>query len=111
VEKVHPLQGGILRLKNRFERRTELPVEPAWRFYPALAWEFCVKAVSIGAFAWSIHRIYRRVAAAPDPKAYTDAALTPVADADVETMEMFQNEAARHAVEHVRRVKELTSAA
>jgi len=111
VEKVHPLQGGILRLKNRFERRTELPVEPAWRFYPALAWEFCVKAVRIGAFAWSIHRIYRRVAAAPDPKAYTDAALTPVADADVETMEMFQNEAARHAVEHVRRVKELTSAA
>ncbi len=111
VERVHPLQGGILRLKNRFERRTELPIEPAWRFYPALAWEFCVKAVRIGAFAWSIHRIYRRVAAAPDPKAYTDAALTPVADADVETMEMFQTEAARHAVEHVRRVKELTSAA
>ena len=40
-----------------------------------------------------------------------DAALTPVADDDPETLEMFQNDAARSAVDHVRKVKELTSAA
>jgi hypothetical protein len=65
----------------------------------------------VAGFAVSIYRIYRRVAADPHPKAYMDAALTPVADADVETMEMFQTDAARHAVDHVRKVKELTHSA
>ena len=37
VEKVHPLQGGILRLKNRLDRRPGLSAEPAWRFYPPTA--------------------------------------------------------------------------
>jgi hypothetical protein len=31
IEKVHPLQGGFVRLKNRRERRPELPVEPLWK--------------------------------------------------------------------------------
>ena len=43
VEKVHPLQGGFLRLKSRHERRPEFPVEPVWTFYPSLAADFMVK--------------------------------------------------------------------
>ena len=43
---------------------------------------------------------------------YTDQAMTPVADDDVENLELFtQNSAARKAVDHARKVKELTHSA
>jgi radical SAM superfamily enzyme YgiQ (UPF0313 family) len=112
VEGVHPLQGGILRLKNRHERRSELPVEPVWRFYPALAWDFVSRHYKLGRHAWRIYRVYREVARDPNGARYMDQAMTPVADDDVEHLEMFtQNEAARAAVGHARKVKELTAAA
>ena len=57
-------------------------------------------------------RIYRRVATDPNGLAYTDLALTPVAADDVMNLEMFtQNKAARDAVGHARKVKELTTSA
>ena len=34
IERIHPLEGGYLRLKFRRDRRPGLPLEPAWRFYP-----------------------------------------------------------------------------
>src|SRR5271154_600875 len=34
LEQVHPLQGGILRLKHPSERRPGLPQENAWIFWP-----------------------------------------------------------------------------
>src|SRR5262249_32778608 len=33
LEKVHPLQGGVIRMKNRRDRRAGLPIEPRWQFY------------------------------------------------------------------------------
>lgn len=112
VEKVHPLQGGFLRLKNRRDRRPGLPVEPTWLFYPRLAWEFVAKHAHLAREYWRIDRIYRRVVADPNGLAYTDQAMTAVADEDLEALEMFtQNKAARDAVDHVRKVKILTSSA
>ena len=52
VEKVHPLQGGFVRLKDRHERRPELPVEPVWKLYPWLAADFVVKHGRIAVSAW-----------------------------------------------------------
>ena len=112
VEKVHPLQGGIFRLKNRMERRSTFSLEPIWRFYPLLVWEFFVKTFRVGRYALRIYRAYRRVAADPNGQAYMDQAMTPVADDDSERLDMFtQNEAARGAVDHIRKVKALTASA
>jgi radical SAM superfamily enzyme YgiQ (UPF0313 family) len=112
VEGVHPLQGGILRLINRRERRAGLPVEPIWQFYPRLTWDFLSKHARLARHAWRIYRIYKRVAADPNGVAYTDQAMAPVRDDDVESLEMFtHNQAARDAVEHARKVKELTHSA
>jgi radical SAM superfamily enzyme YgiQ (UPF0313 family) len=112
IEKVHPLQGGILRMKTRFERRSGLAVEPAWRFYPRLAGELAVKLLRGGRQAWRIYRIYRRVAADPNGMAYMDQAMTPVAEDDVDNLELFtHNKSARDAVEHARKVKALTTSA
>jgi radical SAM superfamily enzyme YgiQ (UPF0313 family) len=111
VERVHPLQGGFLRLKNRFERRSALPVEPVWKFYPWLIWDFVVKYGRVAAYAWRIIRIYRRVAADPNGATYTDQALTPVTDDETDNLELFtHNQSAREAVDHARKVKTLTGA-
>ncbi len=109
VEKVHPLQGGFLRLKNRHERRPELPISPAWKFYPWLAADFLVKHGRIVMSAWIIFRIYRRVAADAH-LSYTDQAMMPVTDEETAHLELFtHNQSAREAVDHARKIKTLTA--
>jgi radical SAM superfamily enzyme YgiQ (UPF0313 family) len=110
IERVHPLQGGVLRMKRRSERRSSLPVEPAWRFYPNLIWGFAIKQARFAYHGWRLYSIYRTVAAEPNDIAYTDQAMTPVVDEDVENLELFtHNQAARDAVDHARKVKALTA--
>jgi radical SAM superfamily enzyme YgiQ (UPF0313 family) len=109
IEKVHPLQGGFVRLKNRHERRPELPIEPVWKFYPQLTWEVIVKHARVAAAAWRIFRIYRRVAAGAHIP-YTDQAMTPVSDDETQRLELFtHNKSAREAVDHARKIKTLTA--
>src|SRR5271168_3777181 len=43
LEKVHPLQGGIFRLKHPSERRPGLSRENPWLFWSRFAWETLVK--------------------------------------------------------------------
>ena len=110
VEGVHPLQGGILRLINRHDRRSSLSIEPIWRFYPRLVCNFVTSHVRLGRHAWRIYRIYRKVANDSQGRAYTDRAIMPVSDDEVETLELFtHNLAARDAVDHTRKIKALTS--
>jgi radical SAM superfamily enzyme YgiQ (UPF0313 family) len=109
IEKVHPLQGGFVRLKNRRERRLELPIEPVWKFYPQLTWEAIVKHASAAAAAWRIFRIYRRVAAGAHIP-YNDQAMTPVTEDETQMLELFtHNKSAREAVDHARKIKKLTA--
>jgi radical SAM superfamily enzyme YgiQ (UPF0313 family) len=109
IEKVHPLQGGFVRLKNRHERRPELPIEPVWKFYPQLTWEVIVKHARVAAAAWRIFRIYRRVAAGAHIP-YNDQAMTPVSEDETQTLELFtHNKSAREAVDHARKIKTLTA--
>ena len=111
IEKVHPLQGGFIRLKGRRERRPELPLAPVWRFYPWVACDLLVKHVRVAVAAWGIFRIYRRVAASA-AQPYTDQAMTPVSEDETQTLELFtHNKSAREAVDHARKVKTLTGAA
>ena len=110
IEKVHPLQGGFVRLKNRHERRPELPVESIWRFYPRLVLELTIKHARVAFAAWQIFRIYRRVAASSHIP-YTDQAMTAVTDDDTQKLELFtHNKSARDAVDHARKIRTLTAA-
>jgi radical SAM superfamily enzyme YgiQ (UPF0313 family) len=108
VEKVHPLQGGILRLKNRRDRRSTLPIESVWRFYPWLAWDFVSKHARLIRHAWAINRIAKRVQADPANVTYTDLAMTPVNDDDTENLEMFtHNASARDEVVRSKKIRAL----
>jgi radical SAM superfamily enzyme YgiQ (UPF0313 family) len=112
VERVHPLQAGILRLKTPAERRPGLPVERRLTFYPRLVGETFGKLGRFLLQLWRIGRIFRRVAKDPNGLAYTDLAMTPVTEDDAENLELFtHNKAARDAVDHARKIKELTHSA
>jgi hypothetical protein len=110
IENVHPLQGGILRLKFRVDRRPGFAIEPAWSFYPRFIAETVRKQVRYFRKWLAVERLRRRIRKDPDRAAYRDPALAPVEAGDTETLELFtHNAGARSAVEHARRIKELTS--
>jgi hypothetical protein len=111
IEKVHPLQGGILRRKVRTDRRPSLPREPVWRFYPMLVAEVAGK-LGKGARHWLwIDALRRKVRKDPNRLNYIDRAITPVDEHDTEEMELFTHSAAAQAaVQHARKIKQLTTA-
>ena len=86
IEGVHPLQFGIVRRKDRLQRRHGLPIENPLVFYPRRLLEF-------GRAAWQwydLARRYRgmmkRVMAAPGADTYSDEALSVTVNEDHEMM-------------------------
>lgn len=76
-ERVHPLQSGIWRRKDRTSRRPGLPIESRFVFYPRRAWELTRTACCAMWFAMKLQKIRRRVERSPDFRTYSDAALEP----------------------------------
>jgi hypothetical protein len=111
LEHVHPLQGGILRLKHPSERRPGLPRESAWIFWPRFVWDTLKKhailAGTIGRLlAWKI-----AITRDPDARNYMDQALTPVGDDGDESLDLLtKTTGGRAAVAHVKKIAELTGA-
>jgi len=109
IEKVHPLQSGLFRRRYRLDRRSGMPIESIWTFYPKRLWEIVHKHVLLAWHYYKIDVIRRSVRNDPKRYAYTDAALTPVADDETETMELFtHNEGARNEVARARKIHDLT---
>jgi len=110
LEGVHPLEGGVFRLKYRRDRRPGLPIESPFIFYPRY-WTECVVKLSRLAFLYGrIRRIYARIRKDPNRFKYMDVALTPVTDHDVEDLEMFHTPSAPAFVAQEQR-REATNAA
>ena len=98
IEKIHPLEGGYLRRKVRRDRRPGMPIESPFVFYPKYIAELVVKHAKIASIVWRMGRTRRAIKRDPKARLYRDLALTPVSDADLETLEMFQqNQASRAA--------------
>ena len=95
IEKVHPIEGGFLRLKFRKDRRPGLPREPVWLFYPKYLAGTLWKQIRWITLYLRLRLIYRKVKRDPNRHKYTDIALEPVVDSEVETREMFQSEGAQ----------------
>ena len=109
VENVHPLQGGVVRLKYRRDRRPEVPIDPIWVFYPKYLWEGLSKNVRHAKHWLWLARLRRRVKREQALTPYMDQALTPVVDGETDTLEMFtHSEGARDEVRHQRKVATLT---
>ena len=112
VENVHPLQGGIFRLKFRLDRRPTFAVEPMWTFYPKHLWNTAGKLVRVVRAARHLRGLAKMIKDDPRKAVYMDQALTPAVEDDLDSLELFnQNDAARNSVRHERHLRELTSAA
>jgi len=110
IEKVHPLEGGFLRLKFRRDRRPGLGLQNPLVFYPKYLVETISKQIQWASLYANLHLIYRRIRRDPERHNYTDLALTPVADDELER-EMFQSEEAKAYVIQIKRTEKLRRAA
>ena len=82
LENVHPLQGGILRLKHPSERRPGLPRESAWMFWPRFGWETLSKHAILAGTIARLLLMKMAIERDPNARAYMDQALPPVRDDD-----------------------------
>ena len=89
LENVHPLEGGMFRMKFRRDRRAGLPIEPRLVFYPRLLLELVRKACGYWSIYRRIHAIRREVAKAPDRYSYSDIAVTPLRENELESLDLF----------------------
>ncbi len=104
LENCHPVESGLLRLKSRRDRRPTMPVEPVWRFYPKYFAELARKTVGWISIYLRLRRIYLRIKYDPKRYEYSDLAIMPVVDDEIETHAMFSNDAAKAYVADERRI-------
>jgi radical SAM superfamily enzyme YgiQ (UPF0313 family) len=109
LEKVHPLQSGLFRMKHPSERRPGLPQERWLAFYLGYWRDLLVRNARFIKTAWQILALKRRIERDPNQRFYTDRALTPVLDDEETTFDyLTKTEGAKNAIEHLKKVAELT---
>ena len=88
-ENVHPLEGGMLRMKRRCDRRPSLPLESPFVFYPRY-WFGTLRKLR---GHWSVYRLLRHikkeVESAPDRWSYSDLAIAPLRDNESDSLDLF----------------------
>ena len=112
VEGLHPLQGGIFRLKYRTDRRPTMKREPVWVFYPKYLAEIVGKHATYLRRWLLIDGMRKRISSDPQSRAYTDQAMTEVTDEESETFDLLtRTDGARGEVERARKMADLSSRA
>jgi radical SAM superfamily enzyme YgiQ (UPF0313 family) len=111
LEKVHPLQAGLFRLKTPSERRPGLAREAAWVFWPRYVWDMLSKHVIMAGVIGRLVVMKLAIDFDPDARSYMDQALTPVDGEDDATLDlMTKTTGAAAAVAHIKKVAALTGA-
>ena len=103
IEGIHPLQSGVIRRKHRRDRRKGRSIENPIVFHSRYAWEMLVKAFRVVSMIRAHKRICRRVENDPNKESYTDLALTPFTEQELETLQIFSaTQSAKDAVKNRR---------
>jgi hypothetical protein len=107
AEGIHPLEGGILRLKYRADRRRSMPIVPIGLFHYRLAVENWKKIRIYARLAWQGWRIGRKVKRDPRRHEYMDLALSPVVEEDLDKLALFAETAGGEAALSKRRGEDI----
>jgi len=91
IEGVHPLEGGFFRKKFRLDRRSSMPIESPFVFYPRFVAETVWKQARYAANILSFYLIYREVKRDPERRSYTDRAIEPDVEDMLADLEMIQS--------------------
>jgi hypothetical protein len=109
LEQVHPLQGGILRLKHPSERRPGLPQENAWIFWPHFLCSTIRKQAILASTTARLLVWVLAIMRDPNQRSYKDLALMPVGNDDDEMFDlMTKTTGGRTAVAHIKKIAALT---
>jgi hypothetical protein len=97
-ERVHPLQGGLVRRKCRSQRRAGMPLENPLVFALRRVREVFATYVPMLRILWTIERLRRRVVQDPLSRSYSDRAINPAGGEQDDDLELYQtSDAARQA--------------
>jgi Radical SAM superfamily len=111
LEKVHPLDAGLVRLRHPSELRPGLRRESAWLFWPHFAFDTVRKHIAIAMEMGRLQWAWRKIRRDPNAAAYMDQALMPVGDDDDATLDlMTKTTGVKAALSHQKKVAELTHA-
>ena len=110
AEGVHPLEGGIIRLKYRRDRRAGMPIEQVGVFHYKLLLETIRKLRIYGRLAWQGWRIGQKVRFNPKRHEYTDLALEPVGEDEMDKLSLFADTAGGGAAVTKKRGEDLARA-
>jgi radical SAM superfamily enzyme YgiQ (UPF0313 family) len=77
---VHPLEGGFFRRKYRQDRRSGMPIENPFTFYPKLVWETLSTHVRGLLMLRKFTSLRNRINADPEALIYIDIATTPIVE-------------------------------
>jgi hypothetical protein len=109
LERVHPLQSGLLRMKHPSERRPGRLRENGLSFYLPYFRNLFVRNVQFIKTALWVLNVKRRIERDPNRTFYMDQALTPVQYDEDETFDyMTKTDGAKTAIAHFKKVAELT---
>jgi hypothetical protein len=90
IEGVHPLEFGACRLKFRRDRRSDLPRESPFLFYPRYVGEHVAKLFRYLRTNLQAQSILKEVLAAPDRWTYSDTAIAVPDRSEFETLDLYQ---------------------
>jgi hypothetical protein len=110
AEGIHPLEGGIVRMKYRRDRRHGMKIEPIGVFHYKLAVESWKKLKIYARLAWQGWRIGQKVKHDPRRHEYTDLALEPVLDEELDKLALFAETAGGEAAVVKKRGEDLARA-
>jgi hypothetical protein len=110
AEGIHPLEGGVVRMKYRRDRRYGMPIEPWGVFHWALSVETVKKMRIYGRLVWQAWRIGQKVRNDAKRLEYTDLALTPVVDDEMDKLSLFADTLGGEAAVSKRRGEDLARA-
>jgi hypothetical protein len=90
IEKVHPLETGILRRRVRRQRRSGLPIENPLVFYPRRLFEIARTAVRWAYLYLRFKAVYDRIAKDQNAKDYIDLSLMSTSDEEQLDLDIIQ---------------------
>ena len=93
-----------MRLKYRKDRRPGFPIESPLVFYPKYALEFCRKTLGLARLYLRHYPLRRRIEKDPAATSYTDVALVPAHQDDLDALQLLNaTQAARDATAKAKR--------
>ena len=96
-------RNSVVQPRNRKDRRPGLPIENPVVFYPRYLWQLARSHYQFLSLAWKLHRIRKRIKADPERMAYSDLALEPVVEDELDELALFtSSEEAKAVVEKKR---------